>query len=80
MKGIILVGGLGICLYLVIKVIFKQLLFIYDKFMIYYLFLMFMLLGIKDILIIFMLCDLNSFKVLFGDGLEFGIYIEYVIQ
>lgn len=46
MCGIILVGGLGIWLYLIIMGISKQLLLVYDKLMIYYLFIMLMMVGI----------------------------------
>lgn len=52
---------------------------IYDKLMIYYLMLMLMLVGINEILIIFILEDILCFESLFGDGYDLGIYIEYVV-
>lgn len=80
MKGIILVGGFGMWLYFIICGVLKQLLLIYDKLMIYYLLLVLMLVGICEILIIIMLDDLCDFQCLFGDGLEFGIVLYYVVQ
>lgn len=80
MKGIVLVGGFGMCLYLIIQGVFKQLLLIYDKLMIFYLVFVLMLVGICDILIIFILDDMFFFQCLLGDGLQFGVNFSYVIQ
>ena len=80
MKGIILAAGRGSRLYPLTKVVNKQLLQIYDKPMIYYPLSTLMLLNIKDVLIITNPKDLESFKLLLGDGKRIGIKINYAIQ
>lgn len=79
-KGIILVGGFGIWLYLIIKGVSKQLLLVYDKLMIYYLFSVLMLVGICEVLIINILYEQMFFQQLLGDGLQWGMDIQYVVQ
>jgi len=79
-KGIVLAGGSGTRLYPLTKVVSKQLMPIYDKPMIFYPISILMRTGITEIAIIATPEEVHRFKNLLGDGSDWGIRFDYIVQ
>jgi glucose-1-phosphate thymidylyltransferase len=80
MKGIVLAGGSGTRLYPMTRAANKQLLPVYNKPMVYYPLTTLILAGCRDILLVVNPHDLAAYRGLFGDGRQWGLTIDYVIQ
>lgn len=80
MKGIILAAGKGTRLHPASLPISKILIPVYDKPMIYYPLSNLIMGGIREILVITNEEDDHKFRNLLGDGSQFGVKIDYMIQ
>ena len=79
-KGIILAGGMGTRMSPLTKAVNKQLLPLYDKPLIYYPLSIFMLAGIRDVLIIVNKGQLNQFKKILPEKNNLGLNLYYKEQ
>jgi glucose-1-phosphate thymidylyltransferase len=80
MHGILLAGGMGTRMYPFTTAINKHTIPVYDKPLIYYPLTTLILAGIRDITILSTKSGVAQFKNMLGDGSQWGINLDYVIQ
>lgn len=80
LHSIVLAGGTGSRLYPMSSAVNKHLMPVFDKPMIFYSISLAMLAGARDISVICNANDLESYIKLLGDGSNYGVHLEYIVQ
>ncbi|SEM34005.1 glucose-1-phosphate thymidylyltransferase RfbA [Streptacidiphilus jiangxiensis] len=80
MRGILLAGGTGSRLWPLTRSVSKQLMPVYDKPMIYYPLATLLMAGVQEILVLTAPDDQEQFRRLLGDGSQWGVRLEYLVQ